>query len=216
MFKSAILVFALACLPPAHAGILYTVTLNTTALIGSAPFTLDFQFLDGTGLAGDLNDNTVSLTNFSFGGGTGLGGGSALGGASGSLSSGVLLHDTAFFNDYSEDFTPGTLLKFDVSITNVFNPSGIPDLFTLAILDNLGFEIPTTGFADEFFAFSLEGGSPPVVTTAGSAPGAEFSIEAPLVAAAGAVPEPSSLILLLSGVVVGMGVRRWRRDGSRL
>jgi hypothetical protein len=213
MFKFPAIVLALVCLPLAHADMLYTVTFNTASLAGNGPFTLDFQFFDGTGIAGDLNNNSVTLTNFAFGGGTALGGGVALGGASGSLSSGVLLHDTVFFNDYSEDFTPGTLLKFDLAITNVFNPSGTPDLFTMAILDSQGFEIPTTGFADEFLAFSLEGGVGPVITTANSAPGAAFSISAPVVTAnaPSAVPEPSSWILLLSAAALGVGARFRRR-----
>jgi len=192
------------------AGPMYSIQVNTSALPNSGTFYLDFQFFDGTGLPGDLNNNSATLSNFSFGGGSALSGGIALGGASGSLSSGVLLHDTVFFNDYSEGFTPGALLNFDLAISNLFNPSGAPDLFTMAILDDQGFEIPTTGFANEFVAFSLEGGAAPVISTAVSAPGAAFSIGAPVVEPLGGnpVPEPSSAVLLLSAAALGTGTRR--------
>src|SRR5262245_40027153 len=88
-FPLAILLLALMCLAPVYADSMYTVTLDTTPLIGSGNFKLDFQFFDGTGLAGDLNNNTITLSNFSFSGGSALGVGTVLGGASGSLNTGV-------------------------------------------------------------------------------------------------------------------------------
>ena len=179
--RLAFLLLGLLCVVRAHAGSTFTVTVDTTPLVGIGPFTLDIQFIDGTGLPGDLNNNTITLGNFSFGGGSAVGGGTAVGGASGSLPAGITLHDTSFFNEYLQDFQPGTLLKFDVSVTNVFNPSGIPDLFTVAILDSSGIELPTTGFANEFVAISLEGGAAPVVTAAGSTPGSQFQIAVPSV-----------------------------------
>lgn len=212
-FPLTIFLLELLCMVPAYAESTYTVTFDTTPLVGNGQFTLDFQFFDGTGLPGDLNNNAVALSNFSFGGGSALGGGIAVGGASGSLLTGVTLHDTSFLNEYLEDFQPGSLLKFDVSVTNVFDPSGIPDLFTMAILDSSGFELPTTGFANEFLAISLEGGTAPVVTTAGSAPGSEFQIAAPSVQPGQPVtpvPEPSSWVLLLTGTAL-TGVWRLRQ-----
>src|SRR5579859_8205239 len=140
----SVLAFALWLAPFAEADILYTFTMNTTPLVGHGPFSLDFQFLDGSGSPSDLNNNTVKLTNFAFGaGGSPSGGGTGTGGASGSLASGVTLKDTGFFNEYFENFTPGTLLSFAIDTTNVADPGGTPDLFTLAILDSVGNELPT-------------------------------------------------------------------------
>src|ERR1035438_3197113 len=61
------LAFLLA-VAPALFGV--TVTIDTSALGGSSsgPFTLDFQFVDGNG-TGDGN-NSVTLSNFSLGGGS--------------------------------------------------------------------------------------------------------------------------------------------------
>ena len=81
-----LLAVALCLTPLGKANIIYTFSMNTTPLVGNGPFTLDLQFLDGSGLPVDLNNNTVALTNFAFGaGGSPSGGGTVTGGASGSL-----------------------------------------------------------------------------------------------------------------------------------
>jgi|SRR5215472_15331673 len=202
----AISALALSLASLAQADTAYTFTMNTGALVGNGPFTLDLQFLDGSGLPIDLNNNTVALTNFSFGaGGSASGGGTATGGASGSLGSGVVQKDTTFFNEYFEDFTPGTLLSFSIDTTNVLDPGGTPDLLTVAILDNLGNELPTTGPASEFLDLSLAGGTAPQVATFGSAPGSAYSLAAPVVQiqTAPSVPEPTSgwgLLTLIAGL----------------
>lgn len=151
------LAFALASAAKAD---IYTVTLNTSPLTGNGPFKLDLQFLDGSGTPGDLNNNVVTLTSFAFGaGGSALGSGTATGGASGGLTAGVTLKDTVFFNEYIENFTPGSLLSFTLNTTNNADPGGTPDLFTLAILDSLGSELPTTGPAEEFLDIALTSGT---------------------------------------------------------
>ncbi len=68
----------------ATAGTIYDVTLDTTQLVGSAvgPFSIFFEFTDGSGV-GDAN-NTVTMSNFNFGGGSALGNAVVFGGASGS------------------------------------------------------------------------------------------------------------------------------------
>ncbi len=209
-----ILLLALLCAAAAHADSRYAVTLDTTPLVGQGQFTLDFQFLDGTGLADDLNNNAVALSSFAFGGGSALGAGIGIGGASGDPLSGVRLRDSSFFNAFLQDFRPGALLSFDVSVTNVFNPSAVPDLFTLAILDSAGLELPTAGDADEFLAISLEGGVAPVVTVAASRLGAPFQIGPPAIVPS--VPEPSSGTLLLAGMALGSLRRRCLRAGREL
>lgn len=206
-----LLALALCLTPSGKADIIYTFSMNTAPLVGNGPFALDLQFLDGSGLPIDLNNNTVALTNFAFGaGGSPSGGGTATGGASGSLASGVTLKDTAFFNEYFENFTPGPLLSFTIDTTNVADPGGTPDLLTVAILDSMGNELPTTGPASEFVDVSLAGGANPQLSTFSSPP---FSLAAPTVQPAGpaTVPEPSSQWELVS-VLIGLGfVRRLRK-----
>ncbi len=197
----SILALALLAASLAQADAVYTITMNTSALVGNGPFALDLQLVDGTGLPQDLNNNTMTLSDFQFGpGGSPSGGGIATGGASGSLAAGVTLADSSFFNEYVENFTPGPLLSFTLDTTNVLDPSGVPDLFTLAILDSMGNELPTNGFADEFLDVTLAGGASPLINAFGSAPGATYLVNAPIVQPQSAVPEPSVLVPLTVGL----------------
>jgi hypothetical protein len=213
-----LLALALFAAHAASADSIYTFTMDTMPLVGNGPFALDLQFLDGSG-TGD-NNNTVTLTNFGLGGGSPSGSGTATGGASGSLASGVTLQDTSFFNEYYENFTPGTLLSFTIDTTNVLDAGGAPDLFTVAILDSGLNELPTNGPASEFLDVSLAGGANAQVSTYGSAPGSEFSLAGPIVQlqSPSPVPEPSSfgeLIAVLLAAGVGHTVFKPRRLGAK-
>jgi hypothetical protein len=132
----------LLAVAPALFGV--TVTINTSALgaSSSGPFTLDFQFVDGNG-TGDGN-NLVTLSNFSFGGGSiNMTPVSNTGGVQvGSSPFTLALSDTAFFTDVQFSFTPGSVLSFDVTST-AHADSTTPDAFTFAILDSNSNEIPT-------------------------------------------------------------------------
>lgn len=200
-----LLAFAVCLVPFGKADTLYTFNMDTSSLIGSGQFALDFQLLDGSGL-GDAN-NTVTITSIALGGGSPSGGGTITGGAAGGLASSVSLTDTAFFNDYYENFTPGTVLSFTIDTTNVLD--GLtPDLFTVAILDSSLSELPTTGPASEFLDISLAGGASPVVTTYASARGSAFSLAAPtvqVVTAPAPLPESSNYWALVA-VLLGLGL----------
>lgn len=204
-----LLAFAFCLAPLLKADAVYTFSMNTAPLVGNGPFALDLQFLDGSGSPADLKNNTVTLTNFAFGaGGSPSGGGTATGGAAGNLSSGVTLNDTSFFNEYFENFTAGGILSFTIDTTNVLDPSGTPDLFTVAILDSGLNELPTAGPVSEFLDISLGGGASPQVTTYGSAAGSAYSLAAPTVQVATApptLPEPSNSWALLA-VLLGFGL----------
>ena len=215
MNKNRYWLVALAlCLSPlCKADTIYSFSLDTAPLAGNGPFTLDLQFLAGGGAPNDLNLNTIALSGFTFGGGAPLGGGTATGGASGSLASGVTLTDSAFFNEYYENFTPGTLLSFTIDSTNAPSPSGTPDLFTVAILDSHGNELPTNGPASEFLDVSLAGGSSSAVTTYGSAPGSALALPAPVVQSQtrAVIPEPASyweMLAALTAIAVGRRVSK--------
>lgn len=200
---------------PARADYLYQVQMDTSALVGHAagPFSIDFQLIDGDGVA----DNTVTLSQFAFGGGGPLGAASLTGGASGDLSSLVTLTDSAFLNAFVQPFTPGATLSFRLSTTSVF-AGGVPDAFSFAILDSTGVELPTTGFSGAFVQLDLEGGEP-LVQTFGSDPaqapaagGAPVSIAPPTVRLmAASAPEPGALALLAVAALPMAGCLRAAR-----
>jgi hypothetical protein len=129
----------------------YNVTVNTSPLVGhpAAPFSIFFGFIDGTGL-GNAN-NTATVAGFDFGGGSTLGAPVLLGGASGDLVNGVTITDSSFLNLFSETFTPGSTLRFTMSITSADN-GDIPDRLTFFILDNFGNAIPTQSPTADFLA----------------------------------------------------------------
>src|SRR5262249_46785592 len=125
---------ALLCLAgtPVRADLSWTVDLDTSQLAANyaGPFGLDFELIGADG-------NTVTLTNFSFGGSGSPGPGSAFltGGASGDLGGSVVLNDsTDFFSDFNQQFRPGGTLSFTVNSTLAAPPSGgMPDNFSMVI-----------------------------------------------------------------------------------
>lgn len=202
MAISAALLIASAA-PALAAPISLQVTLDTSDLVAAGIFTVDFQLNDG---GGGPSGTSLSLTSFSFGGGASAGGETYSGpGASGTFGTGITLTDAEFLNQFLGDFTPGSSLSF---IINGDGPAqSPPDLFTMAILDPDGFEIETAGPFLEFLSISFDG--EPLIETFASTDG-DFTVPAPLVESMSAVPEPSALLLVGSGVV-GLAVRLRRR-----
>jgi hypothetical protein len=204
--------------PAAYANLVFTVTLDTSALVGNAnaPFALAFVLVDGSGL-GDAN-NTVSLTDFAFaGGGPGsVNSNLSQGGQSGSLGSGVSLTDSSFFNAFVSTFTPGSVLSFLVdTTTNVdTGPSGpTPDEFSFSLLENCPVtastcsNVPTvdpTG-ADSLLTINIDSTNPTIESFASSL------TPAPVITST-AMPEPPSVLLLSIGLAL-VGVLylcRWK------
>jgi len=196
---------AIAIVPRvAQADAIYDVSIDTSTLIGNAagPFSLEFQFTDGSGL-GDGN-NTVTLTDFNFGAGGGPVGMIALGlgSVSGNLNSGATLTDSSFFNQLIQGFTPGNALSFQVDLTTNVDVGGVPDEFSFSILDNTGTEIPTldsAGFDRILFA-DISSATPALLGFASdtsrndAASGQPIGLSAPVITSP--VPEPSALWLL--------------------
>jgi hypothetical protein len=166
------------------------VTVNTSSLgAGSSEV---FFILTGTAgntatlsgiLLGGGSAGAVDLTN-TTGAGTNPGNG---------LASGVSLNDaTNFLNVFAQSFTAGNSLTFVLDLTtSVVSPN--PDQFSFAILDPSGNPIPTsdpTGF-DNLMAINLDSASPTTNIYSNL-----LSVTSPT-----ATPEPSSLLLLASGLL---------------
>jgi hypothetical protein len=131
-----------------------TVTIDTSSLVGSssAPFYFGVVLVNAS-LNVDGN-NSASVTNLNFGGGsagaflTSTGGTSA----TGNLTSGITLTDTdpSDLNYFAAGFTPGSTLSFDFSMTtnadaNLNSALGLTgDQFEMVIFDNTEMAIPTT------------------------------------------------------------------------
>jgi hypothetical protein len=180
----------------------YDVNLNTSSLSGTSA-QLAFDFIDG-----GPPSNTTTISAFSTNGT--LGSSSTTGGVSGTLPGNVTLTDSSFFNEYLQNITLATNLSFHLDATNT--PPGlgsIPDSFSFFLLaQNTSLPLFTTSDptgSDALFALDLNG------TTQGtlavfSVPNHEvtFSVTSPVTA----VPEPSTWLLLGSGVLVLAFVKR--------
>jgi hypothetical protein len=206
MFFVLVMMLALAQQRPAHAGIINgSVSLDTTLLSGT--FELGFILIDGSG-TGDAN-NTVTLGNFGFGGGSAGAVDPLLttSGASGDFASGVTLTDSEFFNAFAQTFTAGTALTFDFGLTTNVDSGGTPDQFSLALLQSDGTLIPSSDPSGALLLVNIDSAQP------GFFGFATDLTPAPKVTFSASVPEPPSSLLLAIGLV---GLAWWPRGAMRL
>jgi hypothetical protein len=188
--------FALLSAPCQAAANYYHVSIDTSSLIGAseAPFFLDFQLNGGGPLS-----NTAIIFNFAGGSTVPAAFPVTFGLASGDLDSGIsLTADTSSaFNELFQQFTPGNVLQFDLSLTsNVNTPT--PDAFAFSLLDKNFQSIPTNGLGDSLLMIDISDSTPVAHT---------FS--SPLGIAA-AVPEPGTLLFGFALVGVCGATRRGR------
>lgn len=162
-----------------------------TSNLTSGTLALQFQLTNG-----NSGVNSVTLSDFNFGGGAASGGAVLVGGASGSLASGVTLLDNAgFLSLFTEGFVAGSSLSFTLNSTENF-AGGAPDFFGMAIIRN-GFPLVTGGPGNNLIAISL--GNPLNVTTFGTISPDDPSVPAPVVGTAGnGVPEPATYLTMLA------------------
>jgi len=193
----------------ARADLDYTVKMDTSPLLGCGEcYWLDFQLIGS-------NNNNVVLQNFNFGSGGAADSTTDFyqGGATGDAGSSVTLNGNGYFlTEFSEAFTPGDSLSFnvDVSSINTGGSGGIPDMFSFAILDVYGFELPTTSPDGAFFEITLDSATNPTVATYASPPGTQ-GLSAPTVSGpVSTTPEPA-VIWQLGGMcllLAGLGAAR--------
>jgi hypothetical protein len=194
--------------------VIYNVAVESGPLIGQSagPFALELQFNDGSGTSD--GNNTAILSGFFFGGGGPTGTATTLGGVFGALGSSISMTDSSFFNQFIQGLTPGASLSFQLALTTNVDGGGVPDEFSLSILDSSGFEIPTLGPGNALVIIDLGSDIPTISTYRTNtsqnpnAGGPPIDIAAPQVTP---VPEPSTLPLLAIGVLVLAIMTRLRK-----
>ena len=181
----------------------YSVSVDTSLLSGTSA-QLAFDFIDG-----GSPSNTITLSNFSTDATLGIN--SPTGGVSGTLPGTVTLTDSSFFNEYLTNISLGTNFSFLLdATTNGPDPSSIPDAFSLLLFD------PITGFplfattdptgANSLLTLNING-SPTGALDVYIAPGGEaVATVTPVVA----TPEPSTLLMLGSGLALVLSKRKGR------
>jgi hypothetical protein len=202
--RAVVLLAALIAMITVRADTSFNVLLDTSTLVGNpaGPFALDFQLNDGAGV-GDGN-NTATLSNFQFGGGSASDSPTWFGGASGDLASSVVLTDTDPFNEFYQAFNPGAWLSFNVLLSTNFIFGDIPDLFSFAILDGSLMNLATQSFgSDTFLEVNIDSATPSIETFAS----ADLSIGAPTAT----VPETLNSGLWAGGLLTLAAIFRRRQ-----
>lgn len=180
----------------------FTVSINTSSLAPGS-YSLGLVLLDASG-TGDMN-NSITLTDFNFGGGSGGATTFSTGGVSGDLASGTItLTETANEDGLLASFTPGTSISFDASMTtnpttDVNGATGLTgDTFEVLLFDD-GTEVNGPGPYGSYLMAEI--GSDGTLTFAPA------GVATPVPA-----PEPTSLLLLCGGLIalLGFGLTRKR------
>ena len=205
--KTIALAAALMLTTAAGHASLFHVNINTGALSLApanlnAPFSLDFQFNDG----GVLGNNTATISNFTYGGGTATGSAFNIGGALGNIGSTVTFDNSTSFQELYQTFTPGAVLGFDVSLSQ-FVDGPTPDSFAVSILDQNLFNIPTTAAGDVLLHADITSTGPISISSieTGSGTGAYGGLEVT------SVPEPTTACVGFGLAMAGALARRRRR-----
>jgi hypothetical protein len=124
---------------PATADVIYFVTVDTTAIGGTAG-NIDFQFNPG---GPSTQAAFASISLFSSSGGTLTGAPSTIGDVTGTLPANVTIANTSTLNDYFQPFTFGTSFQFQLLLGGpaINSPNGTStsgSSFALSLLNSLG------------------------------------------------------------------------------
>lgn len=217
-YRIFLLAGALVLSGSCYGSAIYDITLATSSLVSNSagPFALDFQLISGDTTTGVVN--TASLTDFSFGNGGSAGTGSPFvnsGNVSGNLASAISLNTSnSFFNEYSQYFTPGNQLTFQLTLTGNIQPS-TPDEFSFQLIDGTSTEVSTSdpSGGNSLFTIDITDSAPVALAYALTGDGLNI---VPLVSpATSAAPEPPALLLLSAAGFVLAFVRRMQAVGAR-
>lgn len=183
----------------------FDVSLNTSSLSGTQ--ILAFGFVDGDGVV----DNTVTLSDFAFGGGSIVPPANYLGssGVSGDLSGTVTMNDSSLGTAlFAEEFDPGSSISFLLTTTNNLASGALtPDALAMYVCDT-SFNCYSDDTSTAMLILNLTGGAlaPSSFSTFGASGQVDgVDLPAPVVTTAssssGNTPEPSSLLLLAAGII---------------
>ncbi len=189
---------------PAEASLTYHASINGLSALASDPgnpYSLDFLLLPGGSTT--TGSNAVTLSNFSFTGGSLTGSSTITGNASGGFgSSGALsLAGNPAYSDINQSFTSTTTaIGFDVTFGDTFFSGTTPDNFSVSLLDKDGLPLATSdGIASTLLSSDILSSNPNTVYSnialfnSTSPSGVSLSLSAE------AVPEPSRALLALAG-----------------
>ncbi|MEQ1870778.1 MAG: NF038129 family PEP-CTERM protein [Vicinamibacterales bacterium] len=184
----------------------FSVSVDTSALQPlPGPFWLDFLLLSG----GDPLSTRVEISQFSapgilVGAPVAIG---VPGGVSGNLATELTLSDSGFVNEFYQQFTPGGLLSFLVTLTPPAAIGATPDNFSFAILQGQPpAGILTAGPFNELLSVDITSTS----LSIGNVSTYASTDPAGVVVTATPVPEPTSMLLLGSGLIAAIARRRRR------
>ena len=193
LFAVLVLTLAVASVPAKADS--FEVSLNTSSLSGTQ--ILAFGLVNG---GGGVN-NSVVLSDFTFGGGAPVPPANYLGtsGVSGDLGSSIAMNDSGGTALFDEQFNSGSSISFLLTTTNNFG-STTPDAFAMYVCDvslNCYSDDATTG---ALLVLNLTGGT--LTPASFSLIGANAQgLPAPVVAVAAVpTPEPGSILLLGLGL----------------
>jgi len=223
LWAALTVIVALSAVPgAARADEIFTVTLNTEVLTtapdaAAGPFSLAFQLVQG-----DATNptNTATVSDFTFGGGNAAACPTnciTFGDVTGDATSTIGLSTSDAFEAIIQTFLPGSQLSFQVDLSTNPNTGLAPDAFGFSILDSSDSPIPTQdpSGADTFLTVLLNSSNPSILTYAsdpsvGTAAANVFiSMDAPTIGASAPptnTPEPSSFVLLASGLLLLLGM----------